>query len=70
MIAVCAGCFAFLDMTNIPVFVGESRDVESLCCNFLHLIVYPLLFWSVEGRLEVFWNEEGVWLLTQCKIRV
>lgn len=61
----CIRLLAILEMTdtNILKFVGESKDLESLCCNSSHLIVYPLLFWSVEERLEFFWNKKGVLLL-------
>lgn len=57
---------AILEMTdtNTPKSVCKSKDLESLCCNSSNLIVYSLLFWSVEERLEVFWNKKGVLLLT------
>lgn len=49
-----AACHLGNDRSNIPKFVGESKDLESLCCNSSNLIVYSLLFWSVEERLESF----------------
>lgn len=48
--------FAFLQMsdTNIPTFIGETKDLESLCCNFSNAILIPCYFgvWKRDGKFS------------------